>query len=228
MNRQLLGVGLIALGACAVAGALANKIVVNGKAVPGEVLVRNGETYIPVSALKAGGIKVTSANGTISIWTKEEAGQFQTDALEGGMNEWLNNGAFRMRVAKVEPYTDLNGARHCVRVTMELRNVSNTDMIISDAGTQGALTLYDDKGNTPETDGAEWNNNFLFKTLAPAAGTTAEVNFYYPVTMDPSTIGVPDRLLVQVKPDPALLKARGLRITVPKPSMRFLLQKKSG
>lgn len=225
MDRKWLALGAVALVGIAVAGSIADKLVVNGKAVAGAPIIQGGETYVPISALKAGGLHVSRANGILTITAGDDPGQMQTDALEAGLNQWLNNGAFRMRVVKVEPYTDLDGARHCVRVTMELRNVSPVEMIISDAGTQDKVTLYDDKGNTPELNGAEWNNNFLFKSLAPAAGTTESVNFYYPVSMDGSKIGTPDRLLIQVKPDADLLKRRGLKITVPKPSMRFLLQK---
>jgi hypothetical protein len=226
MNRPVACISAVALVSLCFAYFVGDRLVVNGKSVPGTTISQGGQVYVPVSALKAAGFKVVSSGGTLTINSEnDEPGQMQTDAMEAGVNQWLNNGAFRMRVVEVKPYTDLNGARHCVKVTMEIRNVSSTQMIISDAGVQQALTLYDSKGNAPEASLAEWNNNFLFKSLAPAAGSTGDVNFYYPVNLDESKIGVPDRLLVQIKPDPSLLKARGLKITVKQPSMRFLLQK---
>ncbi|MCV5063418.1 hypothetical protein OFM35_33645, partial [Escherichia coli] len=57
---------LVLLLAVAYAASTAYKLVINGKPASGQAIVVNGQTYVPLAALKAAGVQSDLASGTLS------------------------------------------------------------------------------------------------------------------------------------------------------------------
>src|SRR5579871_596051 len=100
--------------------ALPGSLLINGKSNPTALIEQNGELYVSLSALKAAGAQVTHAGDLISLqFLPYQGGANQADAVEGGMNAWLNNGIWRVRVLKVDPTVDpFDAAKPGYRVTL--------------------------------------------------------------------------------------------------------------
>src|SRR5262249_44356633 len=100
------GIALATLGTAAVV-ALAQtigadlSISINGKSVPGKTIVVKGQTYVPLSSLKAAGATTSVSGDTLSIGLGPAGGANQLGGLEGKLNEWLFNGIWRFRVLSV-------------------------------------------------------------------------------------------------------------------------------
>lgn len=190
---------------------------INGKSVAGKAITVKGQTYVPLSSLKAAGVTSSVKTGTLYLSWGPTGGANQVNALEGGINDWLFNGVWRFRVTGIEPNDD---DRKGWKVKVELRNGTKTDEL-SLAGTGlDALTLVMEDGNELKP----YNSNDLVDKGINQGGSTVATLLFY----DEEGNGrKPDRLLVRIKPDAdttAYMKGRlGIAYTGGDPSFRIRL-----
>jgi len=96
-RRALPFLAVAAVAAVASASLIQQRVSVNGVASDKPILVQNGERYVALSALQAGGATVQEVGGGVSIRFTPMGGMTQVDAIEGVKGEWLNNGLVRVR-----------------------------------------------------------------------------------------------------------------------------------
>lgn len=115
------------------------KITVNGRSVPGNTVSLNGQTYVPVSALVAAGLKVSTAGDVLSISSAAApasaggiaGGSKQLTALEGCLNQTLFNGVWRIKLSNLRLIPEDGGARW--GIDLEARNGTTKMMTASDS-----------------------------------------------------------------------------------------------
>ncbi len=213
MVKRILLVGSALLVAIAFAQT-AYRLVINGRAATGSAIVVKGETYVPLKALQAAGVKVTTSGGSLSLTFPAAAGGAnQVAAVEGRLNEWLFNGIWRLRVLSVAPSADSSGWD----VKVEVRNGTKEDALsISGTGYDGLKLVFGD-GKMLETSGAGDISSHSF----PQGG--AEI-FTLNFPDENLASHKPEKLLLLIKPDADLVKYLRDRMkigyTVPDPSFR--------
>lgn len=217
MKRRWLILGVLGLAVLALAQTT-YQLVINGKPAAGSAIVVKGETYVPLKALQAAGIKANVSDGKLSLSFAPEGGANQSGALEGGLNEWLFNGVWRFRVLSVAP---LKEDRTGWEVKVELRNGTKTDNIaLSGTGLHAVnLVLSDGKVITP------YNITEISDEPFPqGGGKTINLTFYEDEVGDRKA----DKLLILIKPDADLIKymktSMKLTYSTADPSFRVKLQ----
>lgn len=215
-SRTVIVLGLCA-AACSFAAQTATRLVINGKEVKDAPKEINGATYIPVSALKAAGATVSTANNTMTINFPQNGGANQMVALEGGMNEWLFNGIWRFRVTGVKP---LDGDRPGWVVSTELRNGTNAQNIALDGtGFQSVELVMADQNILKQP----YNITDFNRPLGQAGSIVTDLVYYD----DEGGGRKPVKLIVRIAPDQYtkdFLKSIKLGYTVPDPSFRINLK----
>lgn len=209
--------GTLVLAVLALAQSGANlSIMVNGKAVPGKTAVVRGQTYVPLSALKAAGAKATIAGGKLSISFAPAGGANQVAALEGGIGDWLFNGVWRFRVTGVKPNDD---GRSGWKVGVELRNGTKLDNVALGGTGFDSVSLIMEDGNALKP----YNiTDFADKGLGQGATNLLDLIFYD----DDGARRKPNRLVVRIVPDDFtknFLQRQGAGYTVGDPSFRVRL-----
>jgi len=216
MNKKLFlgGAFVLVLSALILAQTGNLSISINGKSVPGKTLSSKGQTYVPVSALRAAGIMTSIKNGTLLITYGAAGGANQITALEGGLNEWLFNGIWRFRVTSITPTTDRPGWK----LAAELRNGTKLDNVALGGTGFESITLVMADGNPVGI----YNITDLDRPVGQGASVVVDLIFYD----DDGNGRKPEKLLLKIKPDkPTIdfLKAQGASYTVPDPSFRIKL-----
>ncbi|GGM17392.1 hypothetical protein [Deinococcus aerophilus] len=121
----------------------------NGRTVPGTTLSSGGQEYVPVSALKAAGFRVSTAGGVLSIanpaMAAPQAGQEpvagganQITVLEGCLGQTLFNRVWRVKFSNLR-FTDEDGAQW--KIDLEMRNATK-DMLGGGDSAQVADSLH--------------------------------------------------------------------------------------
>jgi hypothetical protein len=124
-------------------GARGMKITINGKAVQGEVLEVGGKMYVPVSALKAGGIQAGVGSGALALNFGSTGGANQQNGVEGKTGEWLFNGVWRFQVKSFQQQGESDGAGW--KVAVEIRNgTTRNGYAPGGTGWQGATLILED------------------------------------------------------------------------------------
>lgn len=221
MNKilQLAGV-LVLLLAIAYAAQNAYKLVINGKAASGTAIVVNGQTYVPLSALKAAGVQSDLASGTLSLTLPGAAqaagGANQLSALQGCVGETLFNGIWRVRATKLEPI-DMNGQKG-YGVTVEWRNATRQSLTLSATNVkygEGDIALALDDGSTVNM--YRYDYGWVGDAVPQAAPYTHQIKFFTDSAAKPS------KLILRVEPIAKDSRAvpPDVRYTVPDPSFRI-------
>jgi hypothetical protein len=217
MKRRWLIFGALGLAAVALAQTT-YQLVINGKPSSGTAIVVKGETYVPLKALQAAGVKANVSGGKLSLSFGPEGGANQSGALEGGINDWLFNGVWRFQVLSVSP---LQEDRTGWQVRVELRNGTKADNIaLSGTGLHAVnLVLSDGKVITP------YNITEISDAPFPqGGGKTITLTFYEDEIGDRKA----EKLLVLIKPDSDLVKymkdSMKLSYSTADPSFRVKLQ----
>ena len=216
MNKKLFLGGAFALPVAALILAQTGNlsISVNGKNVPGKTLSSKGQTYVPVSALRAAGVTTSIKNGTLVISFGAAGGANQITALEGGLNEWLFNGIWRFRVTSVTPTADRPGWK----LSAELRNGTKLDNVALGGTGFESITLVMADGNPVGI----YNITDLDKPVGQGGSVLVDLIFYD----DDGNGRRPEKLLLKIHPDkPTIdfLKRQGASYSVPDPSFRIKL-----
>ena len=206
-----------AFAICGIAGMqAAQKLVINGKPVDGAPLVVKGETYISLKSLKAAGATATVANGTLSISLGGAGGANQVLALEGGLNEWLFNGIWRLRVTGLRPNDD---GRPGWLVDVELRNGTTAgNLALDGTGFQTVQLVMDDTNILTQP----YNITDFVRPVGQGSTISTSLRYYD----DDGAGRKPVKLILRITPDDAtksFLKGMKLGYTVPDPSFRINL-----
>ncbi len=222
----------------AVAAAANYSIIVNGQVVGKPAVVLNGETYVPLSALKLLGITGTVKGNSLSLTLKGTAagglpasgGANQITALEGCLNETLFNGIWRMKVVSVKPISTPDAGRPDLPgwvVELEMRNGAPTTTSLMDTGfgaasggSQPALVLAD--GTTLKLEDSDFLEPWS-KPVLQGGVLTFPLRFSYPSgTTDAQARNQrPSKFILQIKGQlPSYL---GIKYSVPDPSLRVRL-----
>lgn len=209
-------VGVAALAALVWAQTSNNlSISVNGKNVAGKTLVSKGQTYIPLSALKAAGATAIVQNGTMAItFAPAAGGANQIAAVEGGLNEWLFNGIWRLRVNSVSATEDRPGWK----VNVELRNGTKLDNVQLGGTGFDSLSLVMADGNAVKV----YNITDIDRPVGQGGTIAVDLVFFD----DEGNGRKPDKLILRIAPDKAttdFLKSMKVGYTVPDPSFRVKL-----
>lgn len=156
-----------------------------------QAIVVKGETYVPLKALQASGVKSSISAGTVNLNFQTAGGSNQMGGNEGKVGEWLFNGIWRFRVLTVEK---ADGDRPAWRVRVEIRNgTTSNEIALNNTGYQG-IKLVLDTGNQVELD----NPTDIRDDLIPqAGGKTVDLMF----TAAEGISGKPEKLLVILQPD---------------------------
>jgi hypothetical protein len=211
--------GLIVLagliGAVALAQAVTGyKLVINDKAYSNQAIVVKGETYVPLKALQAAGVRSSVASGTLRLTlpgTASAGGANQLTAIEGCLNEWLFNGIWRVRATNLTPLT---GDRNGVSVRVEVRNGTQANGLAPSGTGWGGVQIALDNGATV---GAENVNDISDPGYVPGGSHFQVLNFYFE---DASR--VPKKLVMTFNPK-EMNTSFNVKFTVPDPSLRIKL-----
>lgn len=175
--------GLFVLLALSTASALT--ITINGKPVPGQTITVGGKTYVPLDALKAGGLTGTVGGGNLALDTGASAagGSNQVTALQGCLNQTLFNGVWRVKFGNLRLAT-VDGT---LKWNIDAQISNGTNQTLS--GLDGALFADDAHLSWVLADGSpmSWGTSdalngqkFTFLNLPPAGvwkGTLTNVDF---------------------------------------------------
>jgi hypothetical protein len=205
--------------------ALPGSLLINGKLNPEALLEHNGELYVSVSALKSAGAQVTHVGGQISIqFLPYQGGANQADAVEGGMNAWLNNGIWRVRVLKVEATVDpFDAAKPGYNVTLEVRNATTKTLTMFQTGVKNPEMSAED-GATLKVDEGAWQVRAQMQELIRGAGLTATIAFYYPHGTPATDMKAPLKFVLPIVKTDGLLRDTGLKYAVSAPTLRIWLK----
>jgi hypothetical protein len=206
-------VGLIVLSTIAIAQSLSYRLVINGKSYSSQAIVVRGETYVPLKALQAAGVRSSLAKGTLSLTlpnaTQGAGGANQVQALEGCLNEWLFNGIWRIRATNPQP---IAGDRNGWSVRLEVRNGTTFNGIAPSGTGWGGVQIALDNGDVV---GAINVNDISDPPYIPGGSHSQVLEFYWE-----DTARTPKKLIVQFNPK-EMNTSFNAKFTVPDPSLRF-------
>ncbi|MFC4454740.1 hypothetical protein [Deinococcus sonorensis] len=231
---------VLALGLTGLVLAATNyRLIVNGQVAGKAAVVMNGETYVPLSALKSLGITGTVSGSTLTLSSKGAAtgatqtaagGANQIAALEGCLNETLFNGIWRVKVSGLKAIRTPDAGSPDIpgwSVHLEMRNgatqttsMMSTGFGASSGGSQPMLLLSD--GTSLQLD----DNDFLkpwSQDVLQGGVLNYDLRFSYPRgTTDAQAQAMrPDKFILQI--NPKIPDYVGVKYTVPDPSLRVRL-----
>lgn len=99
-------------------------VVINGKTYAKAAIEQGGKTYVSLEALKSAGAQTSVSGGAVSIGFLPLGGRNQVDAVEGKLEEWIQNTLWRIRVESVEPAPNPFGRGPGFVAKVTLRNLS--------------------------------------------------------------------------------------------------------
>ncbi|GAA4007220.1 hypothetical protein GCM10022631_18740 [Deinococcus rubellus] len=221
MNRLVpLALALLLSGAQA-AGTYS--IIVNGQVAPAPAIVVNGQTYVPLSALKLLGIgsslkgtTLTLGGAATSTTATTPGGANQKASLEGCMNETLFNGVWRMTVRSFKPGFEY-GTHPGYILNLEWKNGTARSIDALNTGLK-EFTLVLADGTTLTSDNLQ---QLKYRKLPQAAGMTFNIPFYADDALP--SLAQPSKLLVEIDPSIAAATSSGVTYTTPTPSFRVRL-----
>ncbi len=214
MKRNLIVLAAL-LGTIALAQAVTGyKLVINNKSFSGSAIVVKGETYVPLKALQAAGVRSSLAGSTLTLTLPNAAtdgGANQVVALEGCLNEWIFNGIWRVRATAPVPIV---GDRNGVSVRLEFRNGTQANGLAPAGTGWGGVQLAFEDGSTV---GAENTNDISDPPYVPGGSHAQTVNFYWDEQQRK-----PQKLIVVFNPKD-MNTSFNVKFSVPDPSLRIKL-----
>ena len=230
-------IGGLALGLTGVALAAGSySLIVNGQAAARPAVVVNGETYVPLSALKVLGITGSLKGNTLTLKgagspaTTAAGGANQITALEGCINQTLFNGIWRVKVVSLSPIRTADPGSPDTpgwAVKLEMRNgaqkttsLMNTGFGASSGGSQPTLVLTD--GSTLALNDSDFLKPWSQDVLQGGVNTFT-LRFSYPrgTTEAQAQALKPSKFILQI--NGALPSYAEVKYSIPDPSLRVLL-----
>lgn len=220
-KRILLAFG-VCLGAVALgqAAQVAYKLVINTRAYSSSAIVVKGETYIPLRALQAAGVRSSLASGTLTLTLPgaqaaptppAQGGSNQVAAVEGCLGEWLFNGIWRVRATTP---TAISGDRPGLSVRFEFRNGTQANGIAPAGTGWGGVQLALDDGTTVA---AANDNDVRDPGYVPGGSHMQVLEFYWD-----DAARTPKKLIVIFNPK-EMNTSFPIKFSVPDPSLRVKL-----
>jgi hypothetical protein len=181
------------IGAVALAWAWQSRsLTINGVTYPDSLVLSGGRTFVALDALRKAGAQVSVTPDRVSVQFQPLAGREQTDAVEGRLEEWIQNAAWRIRVTKVEKTASPFGRGPGFAVEFELRNLAARAVSPFQTG-MDRLQVVDDKGTVFHLASTSFNQ--IYSSVPPAASITARAMFGDPQN-SVQEAGEADKLLV--------------------------------
>lgn len=166
--------------------------VINGKKYAKATIAQGGKTYVSTDALKAAGAQVSSTSAGLQINFVPLGGRNQVDAVEGKVEEWLQNGQWRIRVESVSEGANPYGRGPGLTAKIEFRNLS-TRPVSPFASGMDKLQIID--SNQAVLSFGQSTFKSFFKDVAPGGSVIEEVQFGDPAN-GLATVGNPDKLMI--------------------------------
>lgn len=231
MNKTVKALVIFALFlTVAYAATTTYKLVINGKNVSGQAIVVNGQTYVPLAALKAAGVQSNLATGTLSLTlpgasqamagnTNAAGGANQLNALEGCIGQTLFNGVWRFKVTKLEQ-GDIDG-RPGWLMNVEMRNGVTKPLSPYSSGfsnTNDSYSFATADGNTGVWKTYYILNDFVAKDVPQGGMFTYQFKIFPdPAATEDQLKNPPTKFILRIDP-----KRLGFKeYTVPDPSFRI-------
>lgn len=213
MKRRLALV-LLTLGAVALAQTVSYRLTINGKGYSSTALVVRGETYVPLKALQAAGVRSSVAGGMLTLTLPGSAppasgGSLAVAALEGCLNEWLFNGIWRVRATDPRKTgADRNGMTYRV----EFRNGTQKSGFAPSGTGFAGINLALDDGTTVRAVNV---NDLSDPPYLQGAAQAQTLEFFWE-----NTARTPRKLIVLFDPKDPLYASSEVKFSVPNPSLR--------
>jgi hypothetical protein len=211
MKRNIV-LGVLALGTTALAQSISYKLSINGRSYSSSAIVVKGETFVPLKALQASGVRSSLAGGVLTLTlpgTQATGGANQVAALEGCLNEWLFNGIWRVRVTDPQVMT---GDRNGMTYRFEFRNGTKETGFAPSGTGWGGLQLALDDGTTV---GAANVNDITDPPYLSGGSHAQTIEFFWDDTQR-----TPSKLIVLFNPK-AMNTSANVKFSVPDPSLRI-------
>ena len=204
---------------------LPGALLINGKSSSSAPITQNGEIYVSLSSLQVAGAQVTRVGNQGHLqFLPYQGGTNQAEAVEGGMNTWLNNGIWRVRILKVEPTVDpFDAAKPGYAVTLEVRNATKRTLSLFQTGVEYPH-LVDENQTALKVDEGAWQTRLQMKDMVQASGLTAIIPFYYPHDTPKLAVSAPVKIIIPINPANGLLRDTGLKYAVKAPTLRVWLK----
>ena len=136
--RSALVLASLAAAALVIALQGGKALFINGKKSAKAPIVKGAETYIPLSALKAAGAGVTVERSKISIQFAPPPGRDERTYVEGLIDEFVSNEAFRIKVTNIQPISNPFGTGgNGFSADIEVRNLLEKPETLHGAGLDG-------------------------------------------------------------------------------------------
>jgi hypothetical protein len=212
----------------ALAAQTAYTLTIDGKPSTLPAIVVKGETYVPLTALKAAGIGSSLKAGTLALTLPGSSanpsaitagGANQRASLEGCINETLFNGIWRLTVTSTKQISRYNGQQPGYSLSLEWKNGAKTTTDALNTGIK-SLNLALEDGTVLQTEDAQ---NLTNKKLPQGAGVALDLTFYAESGTSADKLAKPAKFLVEI--DPKVLSNTGVAAayTAPNPSFRVRL-----
>ena len=225
-SRTRFALSLLALGLLSSGLAQNLRLTINGRPA-GSAITLNGQAYVPVSALKAAGVRVTQGAGVLSL-VLPGAGQVggtagganQVAALSGCLGQTFFNGVWRVTLSNLRLSPDADDPKWLISV--EVRNATKNSL----QPTFGGLDPDGEHLSFLSSDGTplEWGTydslagqKLGFATLPPGGVWKGTLSVHDPEGA--SEDRPPTKLLWQIKPAELPTSAK-LPWNVKDPSLR--------
>jgi hypothetical protein len=206
-------VAVIALSAIAVAQGVTYRLNINGKSYSSQAIVVRGETYVPLKALQAAGVRSSLTKGTLALTlpnaAQSDGGANQVKALEGCLGEWLFNGIWRIRATEPRSMT---GDRNGWTIKLEVRNGTTFNGIAPSGTGWGGVQLALDNGDLV---GAVNVNDISDPPYIPGGSHSQTLEFFWE-----DTARSPKKIIVLFNPK-EMNTSFNAKFTVPDPSLRI-------
>jgi hypothetical protein len=214
----LLALATIVAVTIALAQAVSYKLSINGRSYSSTAIVVKGETFVPLKALQAAGVRSSLAGGVLTLTlpgaqaglgSQTTGGANQVAALEGCLNEWLFNGIWRIRVTDPQVMT---GDRNGMTFRFEFRNGTKESGFAPSGTGWGGLQLALDDGTTV---GAANVNDITDPPYLSGGSHAQTIEFFWE-----DTTRTPSKLIVLFNPKQMNTSAN-VKFSVPNPSLRI-------
>lgn len=191
-HMKWIPVSMAAAGLAAAVVLAPKPATINGKRYANAALVQGGKTYIAVDALKAAGAQVTNNASGVTVNFAPLGGRNQVDAVEGKLEEWIQNDQWRIRVESVKEGPNPFGRGPGMVAKVEFRNLATRPLSPFGSGMDKLQII--DKNQAVLTFSQSTFKHF-FRDVAPGGSVVEEIAFGDQQNQL-AALGEPDKLMV--------------------------------
>ena len=192
-NTRTIATGTVcALAAVILATQGSTLLVVNGKKTENGVYRDGDQTYVSLNALKAAGAEVSITDARVSVQFKPLNDQLQTNAAEGVIGDWVQNGGWRVKVHSITPSKSPFGKGGGFDVNFEFRNLSGKPMNFGASGLK-LMQVIEENGVALRYSVSSFKD--LYKPAVQGNGFTNVIKFGLDAG-DTRPLGKPSKLVI--------------------------------